>query len=94
MEVQSADITAIEAGEEENPFLRELRVKVIVYTFLLPDLPPAKEKKEVEKPIETKLHGDSHAHFFWIMIAHDLSHAAQTRSIRRAYGSRKGFYPI
>lgn len=45
-------------------------------------------------PIETKFHGESGAHFFWIMIMHYITHAAQIRTIRRAYGSRTDYYPI
>ena len=55
MEVHSADITAIDAGAEENPFLRELRVKVIAYTFNLPKVPETQEEVEEDKPIETTL---------------------------------------
>jgi uncharacterized damage-inducible protein DinB len=49
---------------------------------------------DLDKPIKTMYHGQSAAHFFWIMIMHDISHAAQIRAIRRAYGSRTHFYPI
>ncbi len=49
---------------------------------------------DLEKPIKTRYHGESAAHFFWIMIMHRISHAAQIRTIRRAYGSRKHFYPL
>jgi uncharacterized damage-inducible protein DinB len=48
----------------------------------------------LDKPIPTKWHGESAAHFFWIMIMHRVSHAAQIRTIRRAYGSRTHYYPI
>jgi uncharacterized damage-inducible protein DinB len=44
--------------------------------------------------IPTEWHGESVAHFFWIMIMHRVSHAAQIRAIRRAYGSRTHYYPI
>ena len=50
--------------------------------------------KDLDKPIPTRHHGESAAHFFWIMILHRASHAAQMRTIRRAYGSRTDFYPI
>ena len=46
------------------------------------------------KPIPTRFHGESAAHFFWIMAMHDVSHAAQIGMIRRAYGSRTDYYPI
>ena len=48
----------------------------------------------LDKPIPTQFHGESAAHFFWIMTMHRVSHAAQIRTIRRAYGSRTHFYPI
>jgi uncharacterized damage-inducible protein DinB len=51
-------------------------------------------EEDLDKPIKTMYHGQSAAHFFWIMIMHDISHAAQIRAIRRAYGSRTHFYPI
>ena len=51
-------------------------------------------EEDLGEPIETKYHGKSAAHFFWIMIMHRVSHAAQIRTIRRAYGSRTHFYPI
>jgi uncharacterized damage-inducible protein DinB len=50
--------------------------------------------EDLMKPIQTKFHGESAAHFFWIMIMHDISHGAQIRTIRRAYGSRTHYYPI
>ena len=51
-------------------------------------------ERDLDKPIPTRHHGESAAHFFWIMIMHRVSHAAQIRAIRRAYGSRTHFYPI
>jgi uncharacterized damage-inducible protein DinB len=48
----------------------------------------------LDQPIPTRWHGESAAHFFWIMVMHRVSHAAQIRALRRAYGSRTGFYPI
>jgi uncharacterized damage-inducible protein DinB len=48
----------------------------------------------LDRPISTRWHGESAAHFFWIMIMHRVSHAAQIRTIRRAYGSRTHYYPI
>lgn len=50
--------------------------------------------EELGRPINTQFHGESAAHFFWIMIMHDISHGAQIRTIRRAYGTRTDFYPI
>ena len=50
--------------------------------------------EDLDKPIPTRWHGESAAHFFWIMIMHRISHAAQIRTIRRVYGSRVHFYPI
>jgi len=49
---------------------------------------------DLDKPIPTDFHGGSAAHFFWVMIMHRVSHAAQIRTIRRAYGSRSHYYPI
>jgi uncharacterized damage-inducible protein DinB len=51
-------------------------------------------EEDLDKPIPTQWHGESAAHFFWIMIMHRVSHAAQIRTIRRAYGSRTHYYPI
>jgi uncharacterized damage-inducible protein DinB len=51
-------------------------------------------EEDLDKPIPTEWHGESAAHFFWIMIMHRVSHAAQIRTIRRAYGSRTDYYPI
>jgi hypothetical protein len=48
----------------------------------------------LDQPIPTEWHGESAAHFFWIMILHRASHAAQIRTLRRAYGSRTHYYPI
>ena len=50
--------------------------------------------EDLDEPIKTQYHGESAAHFFWIMIMHRISHAAQIRAIRRAYGSRTHFYPV
>jgi hypothetical protein len=46
------------------------------------------------QPIPTQWHGQSAAHFFWIMVMHRVSHAAQIRTLRRAYGSRTHYDPI
>ena len=51
-------------------------------------------KKALEQPIPTQWHGESAAHFFWIMVMHRVSHAAQIRTLRRAYGSRTHYYSI
>ena len=48
----------------------------------------------LDQPIPTRWHGESAAHFFWIMVMHRVSHAAQIRTLRRAFGSRTHFYPI
>jgi uncharacterized damage-inducible protein DinB len=48
----------------------------------------------LDQPISTPWHGESAAHFFWIMVMHRVSHAAQIRTLRRAYGSRTHYYPI
>jgi hypothetical protein len=49
---------------------------------------------DLDKPIPTEWHGESAVHFFWIMVMHRVSHAAQIRTIRRAFGSRTHFYPV
>ena len=51
-------------------------------------------EEDLDEPIPTDWHGESAAHFFWIMIMHRVSHAAQIRTIRRSYGSRTDYYPI
>jgi uncharacterized damage-inducible protein DinB len=51
-------------------------------------------EEELEKPIPTRSHGESAAHFFWIMAMHRVSHASQIRTIRRAYGSRTHYDPV
>jgi uncharacterized damage-inducible protein DinB len=51
-------------------------------------------EEALEQPIPTRWHGESAAHFFWIMVMHRVSHAAQIRTLRRAYGSRTHYYPI
>jgi uncharacterized damage-inducible protein DinB len=48
----------------------------------------------LDRPINVRHHGQSAAHFFWIMIMHDISHASQIDMIRRAYGTRTDFYPV
>jgi len=48
----------------------------------------------LDQPIPTQFHGESAAHFFWIMVMHRVSHAAQICTLRRAYGSRTHYYPI
>jgi hypothetical protein len=40
--------------------------------------------------IPTKCHGESAAHFFWIMLMHDIWHGGQIKTRRRAYRSRQG----
>ena len=51
-------------------------------------------EKDLGKPIKIDFHGESAAHFFWIMLMHDISHGAQIAMIRRAYGSRTDFYAM
>lgn len=43
-------------------------------------------EESLEKPIPTT-HGKSAAHFFWVMIMHDLYHAGQIRTRRTMYRS-------
>jgi uncharacterized damage-inducible protein DinB len=51
-------------------------------------------EEDLDKPIPTEWHGESATHFFWVMVMHRISHAAQIRTIRRAYGSRTHFNPV
>jgi hypothetical protein len=48
----------------------------------------------LEAPIPTRSHGKSAAHFFWIMIMHDITHASEIGMIRRAYGTWTDYYPV
>ena len=50
--------------------------------------------EDLDRPISTQFHGQSAAHFFWIMIMHDISHGAQIDMIRRAYGTYTDFNPV
>jgi uncharacterized damage-inducible protein DinB len=61
---------------------------------LLLDCLEALPEEALDESIPTEWHGESAAHFFWIMIMHRISHAAQIRTIRRAYGSRTHYYPV
>jgi hypothetical protein len=54
----------------------------------------ALKDEDLDKPIPTEWHGESAARFFWIMVMHRISHAAQIRTIRRAYGSRTHYHPV
>lgn len=49
---------------------------------------------DLAHPVPTAFHGESAAHLFWVLIMHDISHGAQIRTIRRAYGTRTDYYPI
>ena len=40
---------------------------------------------EMDKPLPIRFHGESAAHFFSVMITHDLWHGAQIDMIRRAH---------
>jgi uncharacterized damage-inducible protein DinB len=51
-------------------------------------------EEALDQPIPTRWHGESATHFFWIMVMHRVSHAAQIRTLRRAYGTRTHYYPI
>lgn len=51
-------------------------------------------EEALDQPIPTRWHGESAAHFFWMMVMHRVGHAAQVRTLRRAYGSRTHYYPI
>jgi uncharacterized damage-inducible protein DinB len=50
--------------------------------------------EDLERPINVRHHGQSAAHFFWIMIMHDINHASQIDMVRRAFGTRTDFYQI
>jgi uncharacterized damage-inducible protein DinB len=50
--------------------------------------------EDLDRPINTRFHGQSAGHFFWIMIMHDISHGAQIGMIRRAFGTGTDFYPV
>jgi len=50
--------------------------------------------EDLDRPINVRHHGQSTAHFFWIMIMRDISHASQIDMIRRALGTRADFYPV
>ena len=51
-------------------------------------------EEDLAHPIPTRFHGQSAAHFFWIMAMHDISHGAQIRTIRRAFGTRTDYYDV
>jgi DinB superfamily len=51
-------------------------------------------EESLSRPIPTQNHGKSAAHFFSVMAIHDVSHAAQIRTIQRVLGLRTDFYPI
>ena len=51
-------------------------------------------EEDLAHPISTRFHGQSAAHFFWIMAMHDISHGAQIRTIRRAFGTRTDYYDV
>jgi hypothetical protein len=42
-------------------------------------------EERLSQPIPTKFHGESAAHFFWIMLMHDLYHAGQIRTRRTVF---------
>lgn len=50
--------------------------------------------EDLDQPIDTQFHGESAAHFFWIMIMHDINHGAQIGTIRRAYEARTDLGPV
>jgi len=50
--------------------------------------------EDLDQPIDTRYHGQSAAHFFWIMCMHDISHGGQIGMIRRAYGTWTDFRPV
>jgi len=45
-------------------------------------------EESLGQPIPTKFHGESAAHFFWIMLMHDIWHGGQIKTRRRAFRSR------
>ena len=49
-------------------------------------------ESRLSEPLATQNHGQSAAHFFSVMIIHDISHAAQIRTRLRLFGYLKGGY--
>ncbi len=50
---------------------------------------------QLEQPLATQYHGESAAHFFTVMLMHDISHAGQIRTRQRIFGTRSGdHYPL
>lgn len=45
-------------------------------------------EEQLAKPIPTQFHGESAAHFFWVMLMHDLWHGGQIKTRRRLYRER------
>ena len=43
------------------------------------------DDRALEQPIPTRSHGQSAAHFFWVMLMHDTYHAGQIRTRRTLY---------
>ena len=46
--------------------------------------------EDLAKPVPIQFHGESAAHFFWVMLMHDLCHGGQIQIIRRAYEQSTG----
>jgi hypothetical protein len=99
--VASCKITYCKQGfniglNEQKPFgniNKMIQYNRIVHECLIKCLEQITDDS-LEKPIPTRCHGESASHFFFIMLMHDISHGAQIRTIRRAYGSRIDYYPI
>jgi uncharacterized damage-inducible protein DinB len=83
----------LEHGRPIGDVAQGLKLLDEAHTLLVGCL-EALPEEALDEPIPTQWHGQSAAHFFWIMVMHRVSHAAQIRTIRRAYGSRTHYYPI
>jgi uncharacterized damage-inducible protein DinB len=48
---------------------------------------PDCDERALNQPIPTQFHGQSAAHFFWIMLMHDTYHAGQIRTRRALFAA-------
>lgn len=46
-------------------------------------------EEDLAKPIKTRSHGQSAAHFFWIMAMHDIWHGGQIRTRRTLFAAQR-----
>lgn len=47
---------------------------------------------DLAKPLPMRFHGESAAHFFTVMLTHDIAHAGQISTRLRVFGVRTGGY--